>query len=99
MELFEKDSPVAEGRQQHQRRAARLQVGAKPGCKALRDVARPPGAIARVLWRTPHERRIEENQVELLAAHGLEQIAVPYVDLVVQMIEQDVDQGATYRRC
>ena len=47
--------PIAEGRQQHERGAARLQVRAETGGESLRDVVRSPCAVAVVPRRCPAE--------------------------------------------
>ncbi len=72
-------------------------MGAEIGRESLRDVLRTPRPVAVVLRGSLNERRVEQDEVEALAGHRCEQIPVPYIDLVFEMIHERVDAGAAHR--
>src|SRR5580658_718870 len=96
-EFVEKYLPVTESRQQYQRAAAGVQAGTETGGESLCDVIRPPGAVAIVARRALYEWRVEQDQIESLIERRGEQISVPHVDLVLDVIQKRIDAGAANR--
>ena len=74
------------------------QMATQLRCEAFGRIVRAPGAVAVAARRAAKKRRIEQDEVKALTLHRREQIPLPHLDLVFQLIQGDIDLRTAHRR-